>query len=293
MPASDELWQEIAWDGMFFRLPDSWQPTVINKSYLFFEREGQPVFAVKWERVRGRFSADHILKRMRHSLKSVKAVLEPWDAQKMMPEMTPPNYSVTGFQYKQDVTTCLGMLLFCRHCRRATLLQHFDRDPGDRQILSLILQNFADHQDGPERVWAIYDIRARLPAEAELRSHEFLAGRFSLSFTLPRMNIELYRFKPAAAILHNQSLQEFGASLAGEAGCIDNQKNSSAVWEYTASGLARIGALLGRKPAWIRLHLEYLEKQNAILGVKGEGKHAAEPGLVRHVADNFTVRETA
>ncbi|MDW7771555.1 MAG: hypothetical protein SCH71_01570 [Desulfobulbaceae bacterium] len=290
MPIFQELWQETAWDGVMLQLPRNWQPTVVHKSYLFFEQEGEPAFAIKWEQVRGRFSAHRILDRLQHSLQPSHSVLRPWNMREEMPE-TAQDFSATGFQYQHGAATCLGILLFCPRCRRATLLQHYTTDAGDRNILHHILQSFRDHHNGPERLWSMYDIRARLPAKAELQSHEFLAGRYTLSFTLEQKNIRLYRFKPAAALLNDQSLQEFGALLAGDAVCIDNQNNRIATWEFTASGFDRLAALLGRKSGWIWLQLRIIEEKNAILAVKGEGSSYIDRQLLQHITENFTVGE--
>ena len=138
----------------------------------------------------------------------------------------------------------------------------------------------------------MYDIRARLPVQAELKSHEFLVGRYTLSFALKATNIYLYRFKPAAAILKNQSLQEFGASLAGDAVCIDNKSDRTATWEYTASGLDRLPVMFRRKPGWIWLQLRFKKDKNAILAVKGIGNQAMDRELMEHIAENFIVTET-
>ena len=88
MPVSAEQWHEIAWDGVVLQLPRSWQPTVIHKSYLFFEQDGQPAFAIKWEQVRGRFSAKRIFNRLQQSLKPSKSVLTPWNVQDELPEIS-------------------------------------------------------------------------------------------------------------------------------------------------------------------------------------------------------------
>ncbi|MDH3327991.1 MAG: hypothetical protein OEM01_02035 [Desulfobulbaceae bacterium] len=292
MPASEELWQEIAWDGIALQLPRIWQPTVIHKSYLFFEQDGQPVFAIKWEQVRGRFSAERILNRLQDSLKPLKSVLSPWDVQAELPEIS-RDYLITGFQCQHEFETSLGILLFCPHCRRATLFQLYLTDPRNRQILHDILQTFIDHHENFEQTWSMYDIRAQLPVQAELKSHEFLVGRFTLSFALKTKTIDLYRFKPAAAILKNQSLQEFGAALAGEAIRVDSNSDRDAKWEYTASGLDRLAVMFHRKPAWIWLQVRVIKDKNTILAVKGTGNKTMDRKLMEQIAGNFTVTETS
>lgn len=290
MPASEEIWREIAWDGIVFRLPVSWQPAVIRKSYLFFEHLGQPVFAIKWEHIHGRFSAERILKRVQDSFRHTGSTLVPWNVQAELPDI-PRDYSMTGFQYQDENETILGILLYCAHCRRAAILHLYTADPGNRETLHAILQSYADHHDKAEQTWSIYDIKAQLPAQAVLKSHEFLAGRYTLSFVLDKTAIDLYRFKPAGAILRNQNLQEFGDSLAGEAVCVRTTEEKLAWWEYTASGIDRLAVFSGRKPGWIWLRVELIKDKNAILAVKGSGRGATNRRLMEQIAENFTVTE--
>lgn len=292
MPDSFEHWREIAWDGISLQLPRNWQPTVIHKSYLFFEQDGQPAFAIKWERVRGRFSAERILGRLYKSLQPSESTLSPWDPQTELPELSLP-YSITGFKCRQGPTNSLGILLYCPDCNRATMFQLYMSNSKSRETLHHILHSFVDHHQLPEQTWSVYDIRAQLPVQAELKSHEFLVGRYTLSFVLNTASIDLYRYKPAAALLKNQSLQEFGAPLAGDAVVLDQSDDRVTTWEYRASGLNRLPALVGRKPGWIWLQLSYIEEKNAILAVKGSGKRNMDRQLLENIAGKFTVTETA
>jgi len=137
----------------------------------------------------------------------------------------------------------------------------------------------------------MYDISAQLPVEAELKSQEFLAGRYTLSFTLDKTDIDLYRFKPAAAILRSRNLREFGNSLAGDAVCVHEVDDRIAVWQETASGLDRLAVLAGRKPGWTWLRIELVEEHNAILAVKGSGRGTMNGKLLEHIAEQFMVTE--
>jgi hypothetical protein len=286
MPELNENPQQIAWDGIAFRLPRAWQPTVVRKSYLFFEQDGRPAFAAKWNRVRGRFSPGRMLQRLQKSLRDSVDVQE-WNPEEL-PALLPAGFTATGFRYRNAAESCLGVILYCTGCRRATMLQLFDADSGGSMVFHRILRSFADHPGGKDQTWSIYDIRARMPAGAELSAHEFLAGRYCLTFSLDSKTLELYRLKPAAAILKKQGLPELGASMAGKAQCVQSD-DTGAVWEFRASPLRRLVSLPGRTPGWIWLQLRFIEDKNAILAVKASGRGNMDRELLARIAADFTV----
>ena len=291
MAVSPEHWQEVGWDGVTFQLPAAWQATAIRNSYLFFEQDGQPAFEMKWEQTRGRFAPERILNKLRDALQASGTVVSSWNIPPELQDLV-QEYSITGFQCQHDQLASLGFLLFCPSCGRTTMFRFYGTYSQDTHVLQTVLQTFSDHTEKEDKVWAMYDIRAVLPAQAGLKSHEFMAGRYTLSFEYYGSTITLYRFKPAAALLNSKGLEAFGSSLAEHAICVDRTDGSTATWEYTASGLDRFAVLLGRKPAWIWLRLRHIRAKNVILGVKGSGKRDMDRELMEHIAANFTATDT-
>lgn len=287
MPSFETEWQDIAWNGVSLRLPASWTPTVIQQSYLFFEEQGRPAFAIKWNRIRGRFSAQRILERLQKSAQGTPA---KYSSAPIPQELLPfvKEYSAAGFECRDPSGTSQVFLLFCPHCGYSTMLQFYPDSLPDTNSLPSILASFSDHPQRGEQNWSIYDIRARLPVQANLQSHEFLAGRYTLSFALPDTEVSLYRFKPAATILTNRSLVDFGTTLAGKAVCVYQDKSRLARWEFEASGLNRFVTLAGKKPGWIWLQLEHIVGKNAILAVKGSGRGSLNRVLMEKISANFS-----
>lgn len=289
MQSSGENWQEIAWDGLCFKLPQKWVPTVVDKSYLLFEDAGRPVFAIKWNTIRGRFNAQNIIKKLQRSSQRSTVRISPWKVPDQLLRLT-GEMTIAGFQSQDDQGKSLGLLLFCPQCNRSTMLQFYE--PGhDVYNLCRILESLTDHPQGNKQKWTIYDILAILPTQAKLLSHEFLAGRYTLSFTLPEAEITLYRFKPAAAILKNQSLVEFAAPFAECAVCIDNNEGS-AQWEYSASGLDRLAAIAMRRPRWIWMQVIHDADHNALIAVKGKGQRIIDRELLLNIAKEFNVTDS-
>jgi len=281
-------WQEIGWNGITLQLPSGWQPTVILPSYLFFENNGIPVFEIKWEQAQGSFSAERVLSRISRVVGAEHPV-SPW----MIPAslaIRPESFVSEGFRVRQDKYDCHGIILHCLHCQRTTLMQFYLDPAGEETTVRRIMQSFADHSAPGDTLWAVYDIRALLPVRAKLQSSEFVAGRYTLAFAWEKAVITLYRFRPAALILANQSLVDFGASLADGASPVVSTTDT-ATWTGRATGFNLMRARLRRQPVWLWLQLRYLVDKNVILGVRAEGKRSFDPQQLEKIAGNLTVTE--
>lgn len=281
-------WQDRGWNGLFFQLPASWQPTVIYPAYLFFAREGNPALEIKWQQIRGRFAAEKILDQIRATLTN-ETRLSPWD---LPPDLRPllAGYTVSGFQLQHEHNCSHGLVLFCPGCGRATLLQWYIDIVGEKETLARILESFQDHSKGQDRLWSLYDIRTRLPAEATLRSHEFLPGRYTLCFEINDTAITLYRFKPAGILLHQKNIGQFGASLLNRPPLAEG--NGWASWLYRAEGLKLLLVKARRNPPWQWMRLWHEPEHNAILGVRAEGKRPIETGWLEKICESYTSLES-
>lgn len=266
-----EHWQLIGWDGITVRVPPQWQPTVILRDYLFFEQEGRPVCEMKWQDAGRRFAPDRVLRKIGKTLKQGGAELREWKIPPELGELV-PRFSVTGFQCREGPYDSRGLLLYCPACRRATLLRFYAARHENDLTMDQVLATFSDHPGNGNRLWAVYDISALLPAGATLRTHEFLVGRYTLTFSLDDALFTLFRFKPAAALLKNRDLSAFGAALAGPARAAGADGPDSFTWTEAASGPQRFLRRLQRKPVWTWLKLWHIPDENVILGIKGEGK---------------------
>jgi hypothetical protein len=284
-------WQLIGWDGITVRVPPHWQPTVILRDYLFFEHEGRPVLEVKWQYAGRRFAPDRVLGKIGKTLRQGRSELREWNIPPALQE-TVSRFTVTGFQFREGPYDSRGLLLFCPICRRATLLRFYTPPHEEGPAMDQVLASFSDHPGNRDRLWAVYDISALLPAEAELQAHEFLVGRYTLTFSLDRSVLTLFRFKPAAALLRNRDLSAFGAPLAGPARSAGSDDPGSFTWMEAASGSQRLLRRLQRKPVWTWLKLWHVQEENVILGIKGEGKQlppATE--IMEHIYHRYTARQ--
>lgn len=277
-------WQDRGWNGLFFQLPASWQPTVIYPAYLFFEQEGKPALEIKWQQIQGGFSAEKILDQLRSNLTN-ETRLAPWTPPREIQQLLAA-YTVSGFQAQHENSCRHGLILFCPECKRVTLLRWYMDFADEKKTLGRILESFRDHGEGPKQLWSLYDIRMLLPAGAVPRSHEFLPGRYTLCFENNGTAVTLYRFKPAGTLLHNKNIGKFGASLLNRPP--REEGGGQAFWLYKAKGLELLLAKARRQPPWQWMRLWHEPEHNAILGVKAEGKCLIETGWLETICADYT-----
>lgn len=275
--------QEIGWNSLRFVLPADWQPTIIYPDYLFFEQEGFPVFELKWQLLSAKLSMEKLFRQLKVSLPQTSRLSIwkiPSDIQSLL-----TGFTATGFRVQEENGRSHGLILFCPECKKVSLLQ-WRLDPDKQRLFfTTTLETFRDHSNGPEELWAMYDVRMMLPVEARLRSHEFLPGRYTLGFDLRGTLITLYRFKPAAALLRESTLGEFGRTLLDRPPAAEEDDRVS--WISRARGLEFLKAKARRQPLWQWMRLRHDSDHNVILGVKAEGRPAIDTDWLEKIYDNF------
>lgn len=260
--------REIGWDGIRLNISPDWYPVAIHSRFLHFERQHRPIFTIKWQQIRGRYDPDRTLNKVKKSLSRSGTEYAPWPVpQEWQCSLQP--YIHQGFYWEGNGEEGIGLLLYKRTTRRALLLQMYGRDNA-LPILESLVAGLRDQQEETEHLWSVFDIRIKLPREAERTGHEFLPGSFRLHFSLAGQSVTYYRFKPAAELLRRQSLHDFGRKITKE-GTLERVDEPVFIqWrQFSAPGgfLAR----LRRKPASSRTRLWQIPKHNVILGLKVRG----------------------
>lgn len=258
-------WRGIGWDGIVLKIPVDWHPATIYKNYLLFEDQYQPIFALKWQRIKGRFEAERILNKLQKSLG--QSELTPW--------ITPASWNTQlkpflhqGFHWQGQANGGIGLLLYCSTTQRALLLQFYQEENKAEILGALLLANLQTQQKSSLQLWSMFDISIRLNPEAKLSKHSFLPGSFRLQFQLNDLELTYYRLKPAAELLRHKSLSDLGKSLAGNALLQAQGREDSALWRRDPNKLYSLLARLRRKPAASKTRLWHIPERNVILGLK-------------------------
>lgn len=260
--------KQVAWNGITFSVPAAWYPAVILKNYLLFEEEYAPVFEIKWQQLKKNFSATSVLNRLTKMLPNTS--IAPWKPPEAWINAL-PQCRAYGFTWKNDKAGGNGLLLYYQQNNWVSLLRFHTYIAGPSATDLNLLGSMQILDESPTIPWMIFDIKARLPREAELQHHEFLTGKYSMVFTLENCRFTLMRFKPAAELLHNQTLAEFGRNLAGTCYPATASSPEAQQWIYEAKGYRRILDLLRRKPTNINMQLTWFKEHNTILGIRVQG----------------------
>jgi hypothetical protein len=280
-------WKQVAWNGVCFPVPASWEVVQIGRRYLQFENDAGPSMEIKWGHVSGNFSHQSHLKRIqarhrRRSMDPIQSWAPPSRWQKVLSEFT-----LSGFTWQDTYQQAQGLILFCPSCRTATLIQFFQRLPGEAAVE--LLSNFRDHPQGDDILWCMYDIGAKIPREFQLSRHRFDAGRFELGFSKGRQCIFLYRWGLASVIMAEQGLEQLARGVADfgnrwpQSVAVDGMR--ALQWEVSAPSAWRSWLRAGPVFRWLRLW--YLEEKDRILGVSAEGRRAFDSRLLDQICTDY------
>lgn len=287
-------WKEFAWDGFCFMAPSVWQVGKIGPRYLMLEDESGPALEIKSGRVKGRFSHKAHLRRLAtlHGKKLREPLREdpiPSEWEKALDK-----YEAINFSWRGETIGGMGVLVYCAHCRRATLIQFYQKGRYQRKnIYRRILESFRDHRKDNQVIWSVFDIRAMLPERFKLVRHRFEAGAFELVFKTKAQKITLHRWGPASILLRDIDLIRFAQTMIphheGKVRYVIEAGNNAVEWGVKPSPSLwdQWWSKIKRKPAFQWYRLWHLEEKNRILGVLIQGKRAIDSRFLNLICTNY------
>lgn len=284
-------WRETAWNGVRFSTPAAWEVAKIGPRYLLLLADhGEPVLEIKWERIKGRFSHQTALKRLKSLHRgTVKECPLPEEWKKILGDFT-----VTVFTWQTEANGARGAILYCPTCGNATLIQFFRNFSAvDHETCRHVLDSFQDHSPDNRVRWSIFDIKSEIPAEYRLVRYRFEAGRFEMHFGLKRQQITLYRWGPASALLANDNLSAFAAKTIriqrGEWRPLTWTGHHAVRWEKPFSGglWARCRERMMGIPHFQWFRLWHLLEENRILGVAANGDKTLQTELLDMICTQY------
>lgn len=287
-------WRETAWNGVRCEIPDSWEVVKIGRRYLMFAEKSAPMMEIKWGQIRGKFSHHSQLRRL--AMQQRKKFGKTLKEIPLPPEWRTPlsEFISVAFSWHSQTISGSGAVLYCPTCKTATLMQFFQKHSAhSTALVQHILGSFQDHSRDNRVIWALFDIRALIPAEFDLIKYRFDAGQYELIFSYKKQKITLWRWVPASVLLHKQNLEEFAHRVTRFA----LKKTVAPVradpdwveWEVLPStpwwSRWRSRRLLGHAPTYYRFW--HLREKNRIFGVKIEGKQAIDSEFVNSICAGY------
>jgi hypothetical protein len=287
-------WREVAWNGVRLDVPANWEIGEIGRRHLFLETVDGPQLEIKWGPVKGRFSPRAQLKRL--------AASQRRKLRKDLREESLPTawarslsrYESIGFLWRSGTIGGRGIVLYCPHCRQATLLQ-FYQAPFNRPLpyATRLLASFVDHTDRPLLTWAVFDIRTKIPVEYLLKAFRFEAGFYELAFSSRTAMLTLQRWSPADVLLREDGLAGFERKFLAystKRSMIFKTRSSDTleVADSLPKGiLQRLKGRLRRQPLYSRARLWHEADKNRILGVQIEGRSPIESQHLHSICTNY------
>jgi hypothetical protein len=286
-PGRPSRWKTIAWNGLSFPVPRTWEPARIGARHLVIESDAGPAMEIKWKPGVGRVSAHRQLRRLlRHGGRSRAAAAGEWP----LPEewkLALARYDALGFSWEGAADAAHGAVITCPTCRSAIMVQFFHpRGSRPDRKAAAVLGGLSDHRADGLTEWAVFDIHALLPEEFVLVRHRFEVGRFRLEFAgRQRRRMTLLRFAPAAPLLSKRSLEELARTLPA-CGLLEFSAlpvgGNPGVEGREAAGLSvlrRLRARIGVAPLR-RVRLWHVGARNRLLGVMLEGRREIGTGAM-------------
>lgn len=260
----------------------------MDANYLVFEKDAKPVMEIKWQRVKEKFSAKSHFKRLAGSAGSGKIAVSQWQPPSSWMSAL-KGFSVDGFEWQGREDSGRGAILWCPHCRTASLIQFLGDEDGTG-VHSEILASFGDHRDDGLTHWSLFDIRFLISEAFQIRDFAFHPGRYHFTFENGGTSVTLFRWAPAAALLAEQSLIGFAAGAL--------KKNPRDFNNRPFYGRPAVEWKSLRGSLWQRFRprseprhhagrIWYVESKNRILGVRVQGKKPLDDNLLSELCSSY------
>ncbi|EHJ49244.1 hypothetical protein DFW101_3245 [Solidesulfovibrio carbinoliphilus subsp. oakridgensis] len=203
----------LAWNGVALSVPEDWRPARLGLGYLFFEDADGPAFECKWRRGAGREGMEAALRALTPKGRATAGGQLPddWLAALADFELMPLSWGQAG-------RAGLGAALFCPDCGLAAVFQGFAGpdgfSTGRKRLLASVLRSFRHHDPGPP-AFRLFGLSFVAPPGFALAAHEFVPGRFVLSFAAGRERLDVVRLAPADVLLAAADLGAVAARAFG------------------------------------------------------------------------------
>ncbi len=297
-------WDEIAWNGIAFQKPSCWEIATIGLNYLMLGTQTDPRMEINWGKPSKAASHHHRLKQLKaakrylgHRKQCLSA--DAWNPPQSWLDAL-PTHEVGGFSWKNPPGNAL--IVSCSSCNRTSLFQFYQSSSEDHAhfhtIVSKLLSTFRDHSGNNLQRWAVFDIRATLPAAFQIKSYQFSPGFMEMVFFTNGLKISLYRWSPASVLLAGRKLSEFAGLLPfyPEPSLMEAGSTSETIGDVNRMEWVRVPSfsLLNRLAAFLsvgfshqRFLIRHIAETNRILAVRSESRQSVDSNLFDQVVADY------
>lgn len=290
-------WDELAWNGIAFQKPSCWEIATIGRNYLMLGTRTDPRMEISWGSPSKTASHHRSLKQLQSIKRSFGRrkhglSVDAWNPPQSWLDALPA-HKTSGFSWINQ--TGKALLVSCTSCNRASLFQFYQSNSEEPDhfhvIVSKLLSTFRDHSENNRQLWAVFDVRAILPAAFQIKSYQFSPGFMAMDFFTKGLKISLYRWSPASVLLAGRKLSEFAGSLPFYPGSASEKLHDANRMEWIKSPsfslLTRIAAFLSAKFFHHRLLIRHVSETNRILAVRSESRQPMDSNLFDQIVADY------
>ncbi len=277
----------LAWNGLRFSPPATWEPRVVASRHLVFEEDFQPRLQLRWQTKTKATEED--LQRLAAGLAGPAGSVgfgaelpSPWLA-------IDQDYQLFLALQGSDEQVA-GGVCFCRTCHTLLQFQVLHENHRSRLEVGRWLATLSCHGQ-QQSLWRIQDFSLITPPAFVLTDFNFAAGLTRLSFADHDLRLETCKLAPADLRLRHHSLAEILLTLCGADDLVtwQDERGESCQATRTPGIAGRVLLRLRRQRPYLRALIRHYAAANRILAVILSANRRIPPELFLSLCNNYEI----
>lgn len=282
------LSKAVAWNGTTFKIPDAWEIDSLDLTHVMISENGFPRIEIKWTESSPSIPFEKQFRNfMVRSQKLLKIIIHEQPTPAFFLHLN-SSFDFFFFSWEDTSSKGIGTLIFCRHCRRLTLIRFFSLY---RFLINSsahgVLASFTDHPVNNRVSWQLFGMAFSTPENFRLSDYSLKPGYFSFQFLSQNIRLTVLSWGPASFLLREKSLAEFAGERLPEltgfaiAGTCD--RGNYLEWSFRQGLFKNAGRLpfLSSYSRFILFRISHDKRNNRIYGVKIDSPRAFEIDLMK------------
>ena len=278
----------IAWNGVAFNIPEAWEIDSLDLTHLMISENGSPRAEIKWTESPPSISFEKQFKSvMVRSQKLLNIKIHEQPAPSFFVHSL-SSFNFFFFSWEGPSLKGVGVLIFCTHCRRLTLIRFFS---SDAFLLNssphLMLASFMDHPVTGGVSWQLFGMAFSTPVQFTLSDYSLKPGYFFFKFLHRKIRLMVSSWGPASFLLSQKTPGEFAKERFPELNGSPKEgtcdRGNYLEWSFRQGPFKNSGRLpfFFSHSRFILFRICHDRQNNRIYGVKIDSPRAFEIDLMK------------
>lgn len=202
----------ISWDGLSLSVPPQWEPARLGLGFLMLEDASGPRLSLRWQRIKGVFDPEKVLKRLARR-KLLKPARRPDGAVSAMLSALSPDHR--ALPCADTAGGGADGLLFTLPGSDLAVLAAPHARPDEKASPWIGAATSLTASD--PAVFSLFDVAGQAPPGFRLAVFSVQLGHFHFQFRERASTLDYYRFAPAEVILRAKSLDGWASEVFAQA----------------------------------------------------------------------------